>query len=98
VPILQIKKYLEHEKKLDKQEKQAQKRKSKASSAVIQPAALSVHKPKSHSFAADSTGDSKQNGFSRKVQFDKGVMLLEAATRNDINEGEGLETSKATRE
>ncbi|XP_067950569.1 protein phosphatase 1 regulatory subunit 16A-like isoform X2 [Watersipora subatra] len=72
----QLKKCLESEKKQEKYEKQAQKRKSKAQSVMH---GLS-HPPPSR---LESTRTSR-------VRFDKGIMLLEAAARNDVNEVRAL--------
>lgn len=81
---MQLKKYSECEKKHEKQEKQAQKRKAKALSA-INPSSGGQHTSKTHSYPPQNKP--AQNKKRARVLFDKGVMLLEAAARNDIDEG-----------
>ena len=83
--ILQLKKFQEYEKKCEKQEKQAIKRKTKASSAIISTHTEHVQvKSKTNSYqqSRQPTVTKKRN-----ICFEKGVMLLEAAARNDVAEG-----------
>lgn len=89
---LQLKKYQEYDKKSDKQEKHAQKRKGKATSAINPPTITSNHagaKTKNNSFP--QSAKTKLLKANRQLTFNKGVILLEAAARNDVEEG-GLQS------